>query len=305
MDKNNESKLLEDAINALVNIFRGSDQTWFLTDMLKKIKERLKDNTDSKEKLGLIEEVRSLIKRGDIPKAEDLLKRIVSMVDKGSWNLGETLAAELVIGVELVIHYTYAHKFIESAKETDKLKRKLNQMDKLSPEEIKPYEIIMDVVKSEAFYFVYEAVGISYLEVGRFFEAEEYLYKAIKLHPKKGNLYKLLSDVKSRQKDFNKAYLFAKKAIDIEGDNATAPTLGNMAYVCIYLNKLDEARKWNKLSMEKEPHQMRCINNMGLIAELENDFEEACLWYNRARDLDPRNPIIIANLERVQRKLSS
>ena len=48
---------------------------------------------------------------------------------------------------------------------------------------------------------------------------------------------------------------------------------------------------------------MEIINNMGLIAELEDDYEEALKWYAKANEIAPTNPLTIANMERVQQKL--
>ena len=42
---------------------------------------------------------------------------------------------------------------------------------------------------------------------------------------------------------------------------------------------------------------------MGLIAELEDDYEEALKWYAKANEIAPTNPLTIANMERVQQKL--
>ena len=45
------------------------------------------------------------------------------------------------------------------------------------------------------------------------------------------------------------------------------------------------------------------MNNLGNIASMQNDLQEAVSWYKKVLELDPQNSTAISNLNRIQSEL--
>lgn len=162
-------------------------------------------------------------------------------------------------------------------------------------------------------YMIYEHMGHSYDKLSRHDDAIASFMQAIKVSPERSDLYMRIADTKaniaraklqaedveSGMELYREAYNAATLYLKDHRQEASAQALSICGFICVVLRKCNEARKWSKMSMEKNPHLLESISNMGLISEIEGNLEEAETWYKKALKISPGHPVIINNIKRV------
>jgi tetratricopeptide (TPR) repeat protein len=315
-EKKANAETIKTVMEALCALLKP-DHTKFIDQLLDQIKANPLNNHDIQEKMGILKEIKSSIKSGKINSNNAIC---ISLTDAlTNCNKGEMLLANIVVHTESIVMHATQNNWNEAVKEGNILLDNIGMINSMSFHELTPYEIIVDFVKSKDFSFVYRTIGISFLNVGHYAEAEQSFLKGILCDPEDAYLYIRLSIAKSKgeKKDLDGAYKAAKKAIELSGDSASSECYAQMQFVCIYklasdgsLSSdkfkaiIDEAKNCGKLGLKKEPNKLEIINNMGLVAELEKNFDEALIWYTKANEIAPTNPLTIANKERAQQRLT-
>jgi tetratricopeptide (TPR) repeat protein len=310
------SKKIEAALLALLE---SVDPTGFMAGTLRAIKTTNEGNQQVVETIEALEKARAGIKSGEtvLPRGSSDVFAILPG-KSGRRHKGEVLLAELAILTEVVKKCTRENDWNEAAQKGTLLLNTLHAIKTTPVDELSPYGAIADLVRCKEFGSAYREIGISFLNTGNFTQAEKILLMAIECDPQNAGFYVDLSKARSHGKirDLEGAYKAAQKAIELSGDSASTDCYGQMQYVCIFkLNSreaespdrfkkmVDEAKHWGNLALKKSPDTLEIINNMGLIAEIEGNQEEALKWYARANEVAPTNPVAMANMERVQQRL--
>src|SRR5439155_1551215 len=90
------------------------------------------------------------------------------------------------------------------------------------------------------------------------------------------------------QKNFKKAIELNKLAI--AEDTNFIDAYDNLGLAYRKLNMLDSAEHYYQYSFEKNPTNTTPIQNLAVVAELQNNFEKASLLYLIMTSMEPENP---------------
>lgn len=91
-----------------------------------------------------------------------------------------------------------------------------------------------------------------------------------------------------QQRDFQTAISFYRKSIEMDSNFIEA--LDNLALTYRHLNELDSAKKYYMISIEKYPQGELAYQNLGVVYQIEEDFQNALFRYHQLSEINPQNP---------------
>jgi tetratricopeptide (TPR) repeat protein len=294
LEKSEKTEVAKRAIGD-INEFKNLGYAFFKTDMLdeaerefKKILELLPDNVEALLYCGLIE-----IKRNNLKKASEYLKR----------------AVELEKNPVILNNLGYVFNRLGLFQEACNI---LNEAIELSPEDPR----------------INCNLGISLFNDGRFEEACTIFKKLIEKNPEFITPYVYLSLTYIKLNDMKNAVEFLKECIN--KFPGLAVFKNNLAVVYESMDLLEDAERAYRHALNDEPQNVKVIRNLadfyyesqilGAAKELyeripvenrdwevffklgnillrQGDAEGALNCWNKAREMNPTNPIIIQNIE--------
>ena len=134
--------------------------------------------------------------------------------------------------------------------------------------------------------FLYNLLGLTLTQQGKFEQALESYEKGIKVDPKFAMIYNNLGLLYSHQKnDFIKAEKYYKKSIDL---NQKIPEpYNNLATVYKSTDRLKEAIESYNKAIEINPKFVHAYHNLGNIYLSQGKFEQAKKNFEQAIEIDP------------------
>lgn len=104
-------------------------------------------------------------------------------------------------------------------------------------------------------------------------------------------------DLIGRRK-YDEAERVLKEALN--ADLASGPAHNSLGNVYFHQGKLYDAAGEFQLAAKLMPYQPEPRNNLGLVFERRDKWDNAVAWYERAVALEPGNPVLIGNLARAK-----
>jgi len=163
----------------------------------------------------------------------------------------------------------------------------------------KAEEFILKAVKINPYYAegYYQLGKINYIK-GKVKKAKRYLEKSIKIDPDYVYSYNLLGIIYS-EKNQEKAFLYFKKAVEIEPENVSF--INNFALICKNTGRIEIAIRYYKKALKMKPNSTDILNDLGICYAIKGDKEKAIEMWKKALKINPNFKPAAENLKRVSR----
>lgn len=135
---------------------------------------------------------------------------------------------------------------------------------------------------------VYNNLGLTLMELGRYDEAETVLNKALFYGKNDRSVYENLGVLYDARGKYDNALEYYRKAGLFNHENTDS--YNKMAVV--YINKGDVERGIKLLleGVEKFPRDPSLYKNLGVVYTMRNDIQKGIYYWEKAYQLEPRNP---------------
>lgn len=145
--------------------------------------------------------------------------------------------------------------------------------------------------------------SISYVKIQSFTRAKEVLDRAIRLSPNNGIVLIAMGVYYFEQGDFNGAYRYFEKAHkvmpgSIQARKGMASSLVNMGFGDYKVDR-EKARVFFEKALKLEPDFVPALQNLGIIALEEGEFEKALNYLERAHSVEPENVDVLKILYQI------
>jgi predicted O-linked N-acetylglucosamine transferase (SPINDLY family) len=137
-------------------------------------------------------------------------------------------------------------------------------------------------------------LGIIHGQLGKYDDAEAYLYRAIALNPENFDAHVNYGSVLYRKGLADQALASAIKALSLYPDHASALLLAGNAYA--RLDRLTEAEKRYTQALLHHPSDLGCRGNLANVLAFQGRTDEAIEHYRRVLKSNPKQPGIHSNL---------
>jgi tetratricopeptide (TPR) repeat protein len=144
-------------------------------------------------------------------------------------------------------------------------------------------------------------IAMLYLNTGRANDAIAILEKLIKDYPKNHFFYNNTGLCYDFSREYQKAVLNYKKAIELKSDYSDA--YNNLGVTYGKTKQYDLARENFLKSLEYNSNFCEAFNNLGIISELRGDYDTSRNYYKRAILINPNYQEALANFARLSKEI--
>lgn len=123
-------------------------------------------------------------------------------------------------------------------------------------------------------------LGIVYLQLESFSDAEKYLQKTLEINPKNVDAYNNLSLVYYKQKRYEAAVSELKESLAIQPDNPD--TLKSLASIYYEMQRVDDAIREYRRVLQADPKSESIYNTLARLYFQKNMLDDIIKMYNRA-----------------------
>jgi len=147
----------------------------------------------------------------------------------------------------------------------------------------------------------YIDLSLYYLETKQYSSAQNIANKGLKLFPKNSMLNFISGKVSIKRGNFWRAKILLEKANSL--GLSSAPLYNSLGIALMNLKKYGEANTSFTIANDIDPLSVEILNNLAFSFEKLNKLKKAKKYYEKAKKLDRKNKVIIANLKRISKKI--
>jgi len=145
-------------------------------------------------------------------------------------------------------------------------------------------------------------MGLVNYQKGKLDNAVDYANKALAIRPA-FDIYKTLADIYIDKREFDKALVALRKAIEFDPDYIEG--YFNIGLILQTQNRIAEAAEYYKKAISLKPDYYRAYDNLGAIYLDKGDLNESLSYYQKSMYLNPQNPDVYFNIANIYRSANN